>query len=153
MAKEQLPIKEILRAIDKKDRNWYNNLSPERKKLFNGWLLMRYASTVQGKNEQHYLYFTNLLVNQDFTDTSKHPELLWLLFTAAGVGSVQTHNYLKPPTSSRKKDKVSLFLQEAYPLLKNDEIGLLKKLNTTNDLKELARTHGYDDKAIKEIFK
>jgi len=30
---------------------------------------------------------------------------------------------------------------------------LLKKLNTTNDLKELARTHGYDDKAIKEIFK
>ena len=153
MAKEQLPIKEILRAIDKKDRNWYNNLSPERKKLFNGWLLMRYVSTVQGKSEQHYLYFTNLLVNQDFVDTSKHPELQWLLLTAVGTGTIQTHNYIKPPSSNRKKDKVSVFLQDLYPLMKHDEIALLKKLNTKKELQELAKSHGYDDKAIKDIFK
>ena len=32
--KPQIPLKEIMAAIDKKDRNFYNNLSDEGKKAF-----------------------------------------------------------------------------------------------------------------------
>ena len=153
MAKEQLPLKEILPAIDKKDRGWYDRLSPERKKAFNAWLLMRYVSTVQGKNAAHYLYFTNLLVNEHFAEISKHPELQWLLLTAVGKGKVETHTYLKPPTARKRKDKVSEFLYSQYPHLKRDEIELLLKINSRDDLKEMARAAGLDNKQIKEIFK
>jgi hypothetical protein len=152
MAKKQLPIKDMLRAIDKKDRAWYNNLSAEEQKSFNAWLLMRYVSTVQGKSEKHYLYFTNLLVNQNFSDSSKHPELMWLLLTAAGSGRVETHNYIKPPTSRKKRDRVSVFLLSVYPHLKHDEIALIQELNTTDDLRQLAKNHGFDDEKIREIF-
>lgn len=150
--KEQIPIKDILRAIDKKDRDWYNRLPEDKKKTFNAWLLMRYVSTVQGKHNKHYLYFTNLLVNQYFTESSKHPELQWLLLTAVGTGKLETHGYLKPPTSRKKKDKVSLFLQDLYPHMKPDEIALLQQLNTRDEIKQLAQDNGLDDKQIKEIF-
>lgn len=153
MAKEQIPLKEILPAIDKKDRGWYDRLSPERKKSFNAWLLLRYVSTVQGKHDKHYLYFTNLMVNEHFAEISKHPELQWLLLTAVGKGKVETHNYLKPPTARKRKDKVSEFLYSQYPLAKRDEIELMLKLNSKDDLKEMARSTGMDAKQIKEIFK
>jgi len=150
--KEKLPIKDILYAIDKKDRQWYNKLPPEKKKLFNAWLLMRYVSTVQGKSELHYIYFTNLLINQNFEEISKHPELQWLLLTAVGTGKVETHNYIKPPTAKKKKDRVSEFLYSVYPHMKTDEIALIKTLNTAEQLKQLARDNGLDDKQIKDIF-
>lgn len=153
MAKEQLPLKEILPAIDKKDRGWYNRLTPERKKLFNAWLLLRYVSTVQGKNATHFLYFTNLLVNEHFADMSKHPELQWLLLTAVGKGKVETHTYVKPPTARKRKDKVSEFLYTQYPFAKRDEIELMLKLNSRDELKDLARSTGMDEKQVKEIFK
>ena len=40
--KPQIPLKDIMAAIDKKDRNFYNNLSHEGKKAFSAWMMMRY---------------------------------------------------------------------------------------------------------------
>jgi len=140
-------------AIDKKDRGFYNRLTDEQKKAFSAWMMMRYTSSVQGKNSAYYIYMTNELVNRDFSDISKHPELQWLLLSACGSGKVEYHPYLKPPNARKKKDKVSEFLSNIYPLLKDDEIALIIKLNTTDELKEFAKTHGYEDKEIKEIFK
>ena len=148
-----IPLKEVMAAIDKKDRGFYNRLTDEQKKAFSAWMMMRYTSSVQGKNSAYYIYMTNELVNRDFSDISKHPELQWLLLSACGSGKVEYHPYLKPPNARKKKDKVSEFLSNIYPLLKDDEIALIIKLNTTDELKEFAKTHGYEDKEIKEIFK
>ena len=44
--KPQIPLAEVMKAIDKKDRGWYNRLSAEQKKAFSAWMMMRYASSV-----------------------------------------------------------------------------------------------------------
>ena len=148
----QLPIKEVLAAIDKKDRGWYSRLPPEKRKAFSAWMIQRYVSSCQGRNAAHYLYFTNLFVNEHFMDI-KDTELQWLLLTAAGTGKVEFHPYIKPPNARKKKNRVSDFLHGIYPHIKGDEIQLLIDINSKDELKQLAVDHGLDDKQIKEIFK
>ena len=150
--KPQIPLKEIMAAIDKKDRNFYNNLSDEQKKAFSAWMMMRYCSSVQGRDAANYIYLTNELVNFQFMEVSKHPELQWLLLSACGTGKIQFHPYLKPPNAKKKKNKVSEFLYGLYPHSKPEDIELMIKLNTNEELKALAYDYGYDDKTIKDIF-
>lgn len=147
-----IALKDVMAALDKKDRGFYDRLTDEQKKAFSAWMMMRYASSVQGRNAAQYLFMINELVNKNFSDVSKHPELQWLLLTAAGSGKIEFHPYIKPPNSKKKKDRVSEFLSGIYPLMKSDEIDMLRSLNTDQELKELALAHGYDDRTIKDIF-
>ena len=147
-----IPLKDIMAALDKKDRGFYSRLSDEQKKAFVPWMMMRYASSAQGRNAAHYLFMVNELVNKNFSDVSKHPELQRLLMTAAGSGKVEFHPYIKPPNSKKKKDKVREFVSNIYPHFKSDEIDMLLTINSKEDLAKLAEAHGYDDKSIKDIF-
>ena len=139
-------------AVDKKDRGFYNRLTAEQKKAFSAWMMMRYCSSVQGRDAANYIYLTNELVNFQFMEVSKHPELQWLLLSACGVGKIQFHPYLKPPNAKKKKNKISEFLYGLYPHSKPEDIELMIKLNSNNELKALAYDYGYDDKTIKDIF-
>lgn len=147
-----IALKDVMMAIDKKDRQFYNRLTDEQKKAFSAWMMMRYASSVQGRNAAHYVFMVNELVNKNFSDVSRHPELQWLLLSTAGSGKMEFHPYIKPPNSKKKKDKIGDFLSNIYPHFKNDEIELLISLNSKEELKQLAQAHGYDDKSIKDIF-
>jgi hypothetical protein len=151
--KPQIPLQEVMKAIDKKDRGWYNKLDAEKKKAFSAWMMMRYASSVQGSSAPDYIWMVNELVNHKFTDVSKHPELQWLLLTAAGSGKVQHHPYIKPPNSRKKKSKRGDFVHSVLPHLKGDEVTLFLSLNDDSDLKELALAHGWEDKEIKDLLK
>lgn len=139
-------------AIDRRDRNWYMRLPAEKQKAFSAWMMMRYASSVQGSGAAHYIFMVNELVNKNFSDISRHPELQWLLLSACGTGRAEFHPYIKPPNSRKKKDRVTELLSEFYPWLKADEIELLISINTTDELKQLAVDHGIDDKTIRDIF-
>ena len=150
--KPQIPLKDIMAAIDKKDRNFYNNLTDEGKKAFSAWMMMRYCSSVQGRDAANYIFLTNELVNYQFNEVSKHPELQWLLLSACGTGKIQFHPYLKPPNARKKKNKVFEFVYSVFPHMKSEDINNFIDLNTKEDLKTLAKQHGYDDKTIKEIF-
>ena len=147
-----IALKDVMAAVDKKDRGFYNRLTAEQKKAFSAWMMMRYCSSVQGRDAANYIYLTNELVNFQFMEVSKHPELQWLLLSACGVGKIQFHPYLKPPSAKKKKNKISEFLYGLYPHSKPEDIELMIKLNSNNELKALAYDYGYDDKTIKEIF-
>jgi len=150
--KPQIPLKDIMAAIDKKDRGFYDRLTPEQKKAFSAWMMMRYCSSVQGRDAANYIFMTNELVNYQFMEVSKHPELQWLLLSACGVGKVQFHPYLKPPNARKKKNKVFDFVYELFPHMKAEDINEFINLNTQEELKQLAENHGYDDNTIKDIF-
>ena len=150
--KPQIPLKDIMAAIDKKDRGFYDRLNSEQKKAFSAWMMMRYCSSVQGRDAANYIFMTNELVNYQFMEVSKHPELQWLLLSACGVGKVQFHPYLKPPNARKKKNKVFDFVYELFPHMKAEDINEFINLNTQEELKQLAENHGYDDNTIKDIF-
>ena len=44
--KPQIPLKDVMAAIDKKDRNFYNRLNDDQRKAFSAWMMMRYCSSV-----------------------------------------------------------------------------------------------------------
>ena len=113
---------------------------------------MRYCSSVQGRDAANYIYMTNELVNYQFSEVCKHPELQWLLLSACGVGKIQFHPYLKPPNSRKKKNKIFEFIYSIYPHMKAEDINNMIDINTKEELTEFAVAHGYDDKTIKDIF-
>ena len=68
MAKKvQIPLKEMLSALDNNDFDFYTRLSDEEKKVFSPWLAMRYASAAQGNLSSHYLLMVNDIVNVNFS--------------------------------------------------------------------------------------
>ena len=151
-SKPLLQIKDIMAAVDRKDYEYYSRLTDEQRKSLNLWMTQRYASSVQGKYAGHYLVMINEIMNTNWSDISKHPELQWKLMCLAGVGKSQFHPFVKVPKAKRKKDKVEEMVREIFPLAKTDEVELLMNMNTKDDLKVLAEIHGFDDKSIKEIF-
>lgn len=147
-----IELKDVMGAIDRKNRNFYLDLTADQKKSFSAWMMMRYASSAQGNAGAHYLFMVNELVNKNFSDIGKHPELQWLLLSACGTGKPEFHPYIKPPNGRKKKDKITEFLSSVYPLYKQDELDLIQTLNSKEDLKGLAEAHGLSDKDIAEIF-
>ena len=154
MAKKPLlQIKDIMAAVDRKDYNYYTNLTDEQRKSLNLWMTQRYASSVQGKFAGHYLVMVNEFMNTHWSDISKHPELQWKLMCLAGTGKVQFHPFVKVPKAKRKKNKVEELVRDLFPLLKNDEIELFLKMNSHDEIKEIAIESGVDDKTLDEAFK
>jgi hypothetical protein len=83
-------------------------------------------------------------------NTTQHKKLQWLMATTVspGMGN-QYHQWIALKKKETKGNKGIKFLRELYPELKEDEIQLLAKVNDQDDLKQLAREHGWDDKRIK----
>ena len=149
---DKLPLNDVLNAIDRRDFDWYNNLSDDMKKKWSSWLFVRYTSSVKGSGATDALLNTNEFVNKYYTDLYKHEELMWKLMCLTGSGKKQFHEWIKPPTSTKKKDKVSEFISETFPHMKSDEIELYRKLNSDDDIKRMAIDMGMLDKDVDEIF-
>lgn len=147
-----LDIKRELKSVDLKDYNFYENLTPEEKKSFSPYVLMRYVSNVQGDREiqEWFLETTNELVNKNHWELSKnHKGLLWKLFAASGAGVVCFHPYLAAG-KKEKANKIEKLLAEIYPAWKMGDVKLLASLMTKEDKEELFDKMGFDKKQRKE---
>jgi len=149
---DKLPLNDVLNAIDRRDYDWYSRLSSDDKKQWSSWLFLRYASSVKGSGAEEAILATNDFVNKHYVDLYKHDELIWKLMCLTGTGKKQYHEWIKPPNSTKKKDKISEFLSETYPHMKADEIELCRAINSDSDIKRVAVDMGIDDKSIDEIF-
>lgn len=152
MADDKIPLNDVLNAIDRRDFGWYSRLSVEHKKKWSSWLFVRYVSSVKGSKSGDALLDTNEFVNKYYNDLYKHDELIWKLMCLTGTGKKQFHEWIKPPTSTKKKDKISAFIAEQYPHMKSDDIELFRHLNSDDDIKRMAVDMAMDDKSIDEIF-
>jgi hypothetical protein len=155
MKTKKLDIKDVMNAIDTKNINWYNSLSDEEKSQVTPWQIMRFLSSVDHKNKElveYYLEYTNELVNIDFNILRNHPELQIRLMQAIGIGMNVYHPWI-PPTKKQKKDKIYEFLESVYTEYNTDEIEIIKSKSSKEDIIELAKLYGLNDKDITEIFK
>lgn len=141
-----------MRAFDSKDRNFYKDLTDEERKKFSTYLMIRWGSSVQGSTElqQYYLLSCNENLNKHFFDLSRYPDLQWLSATTVspGMGTFR-HDWIKQKKRESSENKTIKFLKNFYPDYKEDELELLAKVNSKEDLKQLAREHGWDDKRIR----
>ena len=155
--KGNIPLQEMLKAIDTNDFDFYSRLDDDQKKAFSPWLAMRYASSAKGTAAYHYLLMVNDIVNVDFSvlkgvaakPETQHPELQWKLLAVCGQGTTAFHPWIPP---GRQISKLHKFLREIKPLLNSDERNLLLMMNDKDDITMLAQNHGYSDKEIKELF-
>ena len=78
---DKLNIANEMRQLDRKNRNFYRELTDEERKKFSNYLMIRWASCVEGSRElqEFYLISTNERLNKHFFNISRHPELQWLL--------------------------------------------------------------------------
>lgn len=149
--KAEIPLKDMTAAMDRGNKNYYSNLTPEQQKAFSPWLAMRFLSSAEGRFADHYLLMTNDLVNHEFTCLTKHPELQWKLMTLCGVGSTVFHPWI-PPAKKKGKNKIQDAISKLYPCMKADELELMEKLHTPAEIKTLFKDSGYTDKEIKELL-
>lgn len=149
----KLTIKEEMRAIDTKDRDWYDSLTEEEKKKLGIWLLMRYTSNANDRAlTEHFLEWTNEVVNVHFNKLRKHPQLQFQLLQVVGLGRTTFHPWIAPGKAA-KKNKIAQWVAENYTHLNDDEIEIFLSEHTTGSLTELMEEYGLDKKSIKEILK
>lgn len=146
-----LSLSAELPAMDYKDMDFYKNLSEEHKKEISLWILMRYMSSSQQHAELH-LTLVNDIVNVNFSTIAKHPELQWKLLALCGTGKKQYHPWIAPG-KKKKKNKLEELLSELNPLMKDEDLALLQRINTLDDFTQYLRDNAYDDKTIKELLK
>lgn len=150
--KVSIPVKDQMSAIDRNDFDFYSRLDEEHKKAFSPWITMRCASSASGIAAYHYLLMVNDIVNVDFSLLKKHPELQWKLLAVCGQGSSVYHPWIAP-VKRQKKSKLVEFLLKRYPTHSKEELELLVNINSEEEIKNLARNMGLEEKEIKELFK
>lgn len=151
---DKLNIANEMAQFDFKNRNFFDELTEEEKKKFSPFLMIRWGAAVEGVSDMqaYYLMSCNEKLNKQFFDisTSQHKKLQWLLATTVSPGmGKQYHKWLAAKKKEGNNNKAEKFLSEIYPSAKPDEIKLMAQLNDKDDLKRLAREHGWDDKRIK----
>ena len=154
MAADKLSISSEMKALDGKDRTFYDSLTDDEKKKFSNFLMIRYGATVNGSSDlqTYYLRATNLRLNKNFfAIPKKHDKLNWLAATtiSPGMGN-QNHQWISAPKKATSNSKAEKFLANLYPAMKTEDIALMAKLNSTDDIKKLAEELGMDKSEIKK---
>lgn len=143
---EKLSIQNEMTQFDRKNRDFYNELSDEERKKFSNYLMIRWGSAVQGSQElqEFYLIATNERFNKNFFAINRHPKLQWLAATTVSPNmGTHRHVWIAPRKKEAGATGIRKQLSELYPHLKDDEIELMAKINTKKDidayLKEMGR--------------
>jgi chlorite dismutase len=150
---DKLSINNEMTQLDRKNRDFYDDLNEEERKKFSPYLMLRYAASVQGSADlqEWYLRSTNEKVNRNFFDLGRHPKLQWLLCTTVSPDMGTQRHYWQ---ASKKKEsgnsKAIKFIIKLFPHIKEDEAALLASINTDKELKELAKNLGMTDAEIKK---
>jgi hypothetical protein len=146
---DKLSINNEMSVFDRKDREFYDSLTPEEKKKFSNFLMIRYGSSVQGSQDlqEFYLISCNERLNKHFFAINRHPKLQWLCATTVSPGlGTHRHTWIAPKKRESGDGNIRKQLVELYPHMKDDEIDLMAQLNTKKDIDAYVKLLGQDIK-------
>ena len=144
---DKLNIANEMRELDCKNRNFYRDLTAEERKKFSNYLMIRWASGVQGSRElqEFYVIATNERLNKHFFSMGKLPDLQWLCATTVSPDlGAQRHQWISPRKREPGASSVKKQLSNLFPHFKSDEIDLLAEITTKKELAEYVRQHGQE---------
>ena len=149
---DKLTLKEILPQIDKGNASWWDTLTVEQQKQISFWLLNRYISSVKGSVEDAAMavLVTNEYYNKNWNVLgTRHPKLQWQLLCAVNEdGKSKFHKYINLKRTTDGNSKAAKLLLKLYPNKKTDEVELLARISTKEEIRELARSYGIENKDI-----
>jgi len=146
---EKLTIANEMRQFDRKNRNFYNELTDEEKKKFSTYLMIRWGSAVEGSRElqEFYVIACNERLNKHFFSVSKHPKLQWLMATTVSPDmGTPRHVWIAPKKKEAGLSAKRRALMAIYPNYKDDEIDVMAEITTQKEIDEYNRLAGNDKK-------
>jgi hypothetical protein len=139
---------QVLPAIDRKDYNFYDNLTDEQKKEFKqqSILHMRWGCSldVDDRILQHYYVASfNHRANKNFFNVYNHPKLQWLLIAASSpkLGKYR-RKWLGKKKAKDPKDDIKKQLANIYPTYKEEDLEVLSNFVTKKELKQYDKDRG-----------
>jgi|TARA_R110000737_G_scaffold209605_1_gene227429 hypothetical protein len=136
-----------LKAVDFRNKDYYDRIDDHEKSLYSPYMLMRYASSVSSNDPfyvEHYVEMVNECVNKHCFTLGKHKKLLWMLTAMCGAETQQFHPWIKP--MKRVANKSLKKLMQIYPNWKETDLEVLDKIITDKELEELIEAHGIESK-------
>lgn len=159
MSDDKLELREVLALIDTRSGSVWDELSEEQKKFVKRdlFILNRYVSSVKSQEyalQKRFILSVNQYYNKHWNALQSHPELLWRLLCICSptTEEIYDHEWIGFKKKEKKNPAVK-FLSEIYPTMKLEDIENIARIVSLEDIKELARHHGYDNKQIKVMFK
>jgi hypothetical protein len=146
---DKLSIHNEMACVDRKDREFYDSLTDEERKKFSNFLMIRWSSCVKGSTELqgYYLQSCNHYLNRNFFNINRHPKLQWLCATAVSPGlGVQQHQWIATKKKESGASSIRKQLAELFPTLKDDEIEIMARLNTKEEINAYVKKLGQDIK-------
>lgn len=134
--------------FDRKNRQFYDELTDEERKKFSNYLMIRWGSSVQGSRDlqEFYVIATNERLNKHFFAVNRHPRLQWLMATSVSPGmGTHRHQWIAPKKKDAGSNEVKKQLMELYPNMKQADIEVLAQLTDRKELKQHLREHGQSD--------
>ena len=115
--KQDFDLFEALAAIDKKDYDYYNRLTPEQQKKFVPFMMTHWVSAIKGSEglSRYYIMSVNEYANKYLfnENVQKHPKLVWLMLCAASPGlGKQFHQWIPHISASVSKLKAPAKVKE-----------------------------------------
>ncbi len=146
---EKLSIQNEMAQFDRKNREFYDELTDEERKKFSNYLMIRWGSAVQGSRElqEFYVIATNERLNKRFFDINRHPRLQWLCATTVSPGlGTHRHPWIAPKKREAGATGIRKQLAELYPHMKDDELDVMVKINTKKDIDAYLKQAGQETK-------
>jgi hypothetical protein len=125
---------EALKALDRKDYDYYDKLTPAQQKKFVPYMMLLWMSAIKGSEglQRYYVMAVNEYANKHFFSeyVQKHPKLQWQMLCASspGLGS-QFHQWI--PNIKNKVSKLQEvaktkdmkeYYKKIYPKASADDI-------------------------------
>lgn len=145
---DKLSIQNEMAQFDRKNREFYEELTDEERKRFSNYLMIRWGSSVQGSRDlqEFYVIATNERLNKHFFAVNRHPKLQWLMATTVSPDmGTHRHQWIAPKKREAGANEVKKQLMELYPNMKLADIDLLAALTTKQELRQHLREHGTTD--------
>ncbi len=132
-----LNLFEALAALDRKDYDYYDKLTPEQQKKFVPYMYTHWMSAIKGAGalQGYYLRSVDYHVNKYLfnENVSKHPKLQWLMMCASSPGlGKQFHQWIPHLSSAvvsldkaTTKKEVSEYFKKIYSKQSQDTVNQL----------------------------
>lgn len=135
--------------FDRKNRNFYTELTDQERKDFSNYLMIRWGSSVQGSRElqEFYVIACNERLNKHFFAINRHPQLQWLCATTVSPGlGTYRHQWIAPKKKEAGGKGMRKQLAELYPTLKSDDLDVMVAITDKKELDAYLRELGQETK-------